>query len=70
MSPDCNPMPRNLGAILKRFERVLIPELNSGQLSLLIRGKFLVDAQGFNKIQGKPFLVHELIEKFDEQLAL
>jgi 2-oxoglutarate ferredoxin oxidoreductase subunit alpha len=63
-----NPFPRNLGEIVKRYEKVLIPELNSGQLRLLIRGKYLVDAQGYNKIQGKPFLVHELVHKIDEML--
>lgn len=63
-----NPMPRNLGDIVKRYEKVLIPELNTGQLRLLIRSKFLVDAQGLNKIQGKPFLVHEIVHKIDEML--
>ncbi len=55
-----NPMPRNLGDVLRRFKRVLIPELNTGQLRLLIRAKYLVDARGLNKVQGKPFLVDEL----------
>lgn len=63
-----NPFPRNLGDIIKRFDRVLVPELNTGQLRLLIRAKYLVDAVGFNKIQGKPFLVNELVEKIDEVL--
>jgi len=60
-----NPFPRNLSTIIKQFERVLVPELNSGQLSMLLRAKFLVDAQGYNKIQGKPFLVRELTERID-----
>ncbi|MCE9589531.1 MAG: 2-oxoacid:acceptor oxidoreductase subunit alpha [Planctomycetes bacterium] len=55
-----NPMPKNLGELLSRFKKVLIPELNTGQLRLLIRGKFLVDAKGLNKVQGKPFLVEEI----------
>ena len=63
-----NPFPKNLGDILKKYKKVLIPELNTGQLSLLIRGKFLVDAKGYNKIQGKPFLVHELVEQIDLML--
>jgi 2-oxoglutarate ferredoxin oxidoreductase subunit alpha len=63
-----NPFPRNLGEIVKNYEKVLIPELNTGQLRLLIRSKYLVDAQGYNKIQGKPFLVHELVRKIDELL--
>jgi 2-oxoglutarate ferredoxin oxidoreductase subunit alpha len=63
-----NPFPRNLGDIVTQYEKVLIPELNTGQLSLLIRAKFLVDAVGFNKIQGKPFLVNEVVRKIDETL--
>ncbi len=63
-----NPFPRNLGEIIKRYDKVLIPELNSGQLSLLIRAKFLIDAKGLNKIQGKPFVVHEIVSKVDEVL--
>jgi pyruvate/2-oxoacid:ferredoxin oxidoreductase alpha subunit len=55
-----NPMPKNLGQVLARFKRVLIPELNTGQLRLLIRGRFLIDARGLNKVQGKPFLVEEI----------
>jgi len=55
-----SPMPKNLGKILKGFKRVLMPELNTGQLRLLIRGKYLVDARGLNKVQGKPFLVEEI----------
>jgi len=63
-----NPFPRNLGEILKKYDKVLIPELNTGQLRLLLRGIYLVDAIGFNKIFGKPFLVSELTQKIDEVL--
>ena len=55
-----NPFPRNLEAVLKRYERVLVPELNLGQLRLMIRARFLVDAVGLNKVQGKPFRVSEV----------
>jgi len=55
-----NPMPANLKQVLDSFNRVLIPELNTGQLRMLIRGRFLVDARGLNKIQGQPFLVEEI----------
>ncbi|MEP0763363.1 MAG: hypothetical protein HRF48_11580, partial [Chloroflexota bacterium] len=61
--------PKNLGEVLRRFKRVLIPELNSGQLRLLIRGKFLVDARGLNKIQGKPFLIEEIEQAIDLMLT-
>lgn len=57
-----NPFPRNLGDVLRRFQRVLIPENNSGQLRLLIRAKYLIDAQGLNKVMGKPFTAVEIAE--------
>ena len=50
-----NPFPKNLGDILKKFKKVLIPELNMGQLLTIIRAKYLVDAVGFNQVAGKPF---------------
>jgi 2-oxoglutarate ferredoxin oxidoreductase subunit alpha len=58
-----NPFPKNLGELIYNFERVLIPELNTGQLSRLIRDKFLVPVVQFNKVQGMPFTVSELKEK-------
>ena len=64
-----NPFPKNLGEIIKRYDKVLIPELNVGQLRLLIRGTYLADAVGLNKIQGKPFLVSEIVRKIDELLG-
>ncbi|MCY3887115.1 MAG: 2-oxoacid:acceptor oxidoreductase subunit alpha [Chloroflexi bacterium] len=57
-----NPFPHNLGAVLRRFRRVLIPENNSGQLRLLIRAKYLIDAHGLNKVMGKPFTAVEIAE--------
>lgn len=57
-----NPFPRNLEAILKSFDKVLVPEMNLGQLALLLRGKFLVDAQPLSKVQGKPFRIAEILE--------
>jgi 2-oxoglutarate ferredoxin oxidoreductase subunit alpha len=63
-----NPMPRNIGAVLKRYKKVLVPELNAGQLLMLLRAQFLVDAQGLNKIQGRPFLVSEIEQKIEEML--
>ncbi len=58
-----NPMPPDLGDLLKGFEKVLIPELNSGQLAILIRSKYLVDAISMTKIMGRPFKVSELRER-------
>jgi 2-oxoglutarate ferredoxin oxidoreductase subunit alpha len=63
-----NPMPRNTGAVLRRYKKVLVPELNAGQLRLLLRAQFLVDAVGLNKVQGKPFLVSEIEEKIEQML--
>jgi 2-oxoglutarate ferredoxin oxidoreductase subunit alpha len=63
-----NPMPRNTGAVLKRYKKVLVPELNRGQLRMLLRAEFLVDAVGLNKIQGRPFLVSEVETKIEELL--
>ncbi|MEM7626797.1 MAG: 2-oxoacid:acceptor oxidoreductase subunit alpha [Planctomycetota bacterium] len=64
-----NPMPKNLGDVLGRFKKVLIPELNDGQLRLLIRGKYLADARGLNKVQGKPFLVEEVEQAIELMLS-
>jgi 2-oxoglutarate ferredoxin oxidoreductase subunit alpha len=61
-----NPFPRNLGEVLSRFEKVLVPELNLGQLCLLLRARYLVDAIGFNKIKGHPFKISELVRKIEE----
>ena len=61
-----NPMPKNLGDILQRFERVLIPEINLGQFRMLVRAKYLVDAIGLNKVSGRPFTIAEVEEKITE----
>jgi len=63
-----NPFPRNLGKILKSYKRVLVPELNNGQLRFLLRNQFLVDAKGLNKIQGKPFLISEIADAIRSEL--
>ena len=64
-----NPFPKNLEDILNRYDRVLIPELNTGQLRLLIKSEFSVNVEGFNKVQGKPFAVSEVIEKIKSMLT-
>ncbi|HEX7900945.1 MAG TPA: 2-oxoacid:acceptor oxidoreductase subunit alpha, partial [Planctomycetota bacterium] len=63
-----NPFPANLGKVLAKYKKVLIPEMNLGQLLFLVRAKFLVDAKGVNKVQGKPFLVSELIDVIEKEL--
>jgi 2-oxoglutarate/2-oxoacid ferredoxin oxidoreductase subunit alpha len=65
-----NPLPGNLGDVLKRYKKVLVPELNMGQLLWLLRAKYLVDAVGLNKIQGRPFKQNELEQKIDEMLEV
>jgi 2-oxoglutarate ferredoxin oxidoreductase subunit alpha len=57
-----NPFPNNLGDILKDFKTVIIPEMNRGQLLQIVRGKYLVDAKGVNKIKGIPFTTDEIID--------
>src|SRR5712672_3866766 len=63
-----NPLPSNLGEVIKRYKKVLVPELNMGQLLWVLRAKFLVDAVGLNKIQGRPFKQSELEQKIEEML--
>src|SRR3984957_4485492 len=65
-----NPLPANLGDVIKRYKQVLVPELNMGQLLWLLRAKYLVDAIGLNKIQGRPFKQVELEQKIEEVLGV
>jgi len=62
-----NPLNPQLGSYLKGFKRVLVPEMNNGQLVRILRAEYLVDAEGFNKIQGKPFKVAELTQAIAER---
>jgi 2-oxoglutarate ferredoxin oxidoreductase subunit alpha len=63
-----NPFPKNLGELLRRFDRVLVPELNNGQLVKLIRSQYLVPAESLPKIQGQPFKIAELEEKIRQAM--
>jgi 2-oxoglutarate ferredoxin oxidoreductase subunit alpha len=63
-----NPFPRNLGEVLSRYERVLVPELNHGQLALLLRARYLVDVQSRSMLQGRPFSVGEIEAYITEAL--
>jgi 2-oxoglutarate ferredoxin oxidoreductase subunit alpha len=65
-----NPLPANLAQIFKRYKKILVPELNMGQLLWILRAKYLVDAEGLNKIQGRPFKQSELEQKIEEVLGL
>ena len=61
-----NPFPRNTGDVVRAYPKVLVPEMNLGQLVKILRSEFLVDAHGLNKIQGKPFTVREIAAKLEE----
>jgi 2-oxoglutarate ferredoxin oxidoreductase subunit alpha len=57
-----NPFPRNLGDVLRSYDKVLVPEMNLGQLLKLVRAEFLVDAHGYNKVRGMPFRAQEIAD--------
>lgn len=63
------PMPKNLGDLLKGYERILVPEMNTGQLKTVLRDQFLVDARPLNKVSGQPFRIHEIEAAIEEALA-
>ncbi|WP_420607918.1 2-oxoacid:acceptor oxidoreductase subunit alpha [Novosphingopyxis sp.] len=63
------PMPRNLGDLLKGYDRVIVPEMNTGQLKTLLRDQFLVDAKPLNKITGQPFTIAEIELAIEDALA-
>ena len=64
-----NPMPKNTAEVLAKYKKILVPELNAGQLSWLLRAKYLAPAQGLNKIQGRPFLVSEIETAIEKALS-
>ena len=63
-----HPMPANTGEVLRRFDRVLVPEMNTGQLSQLLRAEFLVDVESYCKLEGKPLFAAELEREFEARL--
>ena len=64
-----NPFPKDLGEILKRYDRVLVPEMNLGQLSMLLRAKYLVDVVGYNHVRGLPLKAAELADAIGELVS-
>ena len=64
-----NPFPHDLGDLLRRYDRVLVPEMNLGQLSLLLRAKYLVDIVGFNQVRGLPLQSSEVVDAIGALLA-
>jgi 2-oxoglutarate ferredoxin oxidoreductase subunit alpha len=65
-----NPMPRNLGELLRGFKQVSVPEMNNGMLVKVLRAEYLVDAQGFNKISGQPFKIAEIEAEIHRMLGV
>ena len=65
-----NPFPANTEKVLRSYRRVLIPEVNLGQLSMLIRSQFLIDAEGYNRVRGKPFTIAEIVAQAERLLSL
>ena len=63
-----NPFARNLGEVLARYPKVLVPELNRGQLSRLLRAEFLTPTISLSKVQGQPFMAAEIMDKIIEVL--
>jgi len=63
-----NPLPNDLGDVLRGFSKIVVPELNLGQLVTNLRARYLVDAKGINKVQGKPFGVGELVNRIEEMV--
>ena len=64
-----NPLPANLGEVLGRYRTVLVPEMNLGQLALLLRGRYLVDAKSYTRVAGVPFKAEELQNLFLDHLS-
>ncbi|MBW5487223.1 2-oxoglutarate ferredoxin oxidoreductase subunit alpha, partial [Streptomyces bambusae] len=63
-----NPFPRNLGDVLRRYDKVVVPEMNLGQLATLIRAKYLVDAQSYTQVNGMPFKAAQLAQVIEEAI--
>jgi 2-oxoglutarate ferredoxin oxidoreductase subunit alpha len=64
-----NPLPPNLGDVLRRYDQVLLPEINLGQMRMLLRAKYLVDIEGLNKVSGRPFTIAEVEAKITEMVG-
>jgi 2-oxoglutarate ferredoxin oxidoreductase subunit alpha len=64
-----NPLPKNLGELMKRFKKVILPELNKGQLCMMLRSKYLVDVESYSKVDGQPFKSHEITARLTDRLS-
>jgi 2-oxoglutarate/2-oxoacid ferredoxin oxidoreductase subunit alpha len=64
-----NPLPGNLGQVLRSYERVLVPEMNLGQLSRILRGEYLVDVDSYTKVDGLPIFTRDVMEQVEARLG-
>jgi 2-oxoglutarate ferredoxin oxidoreductase subunit alpha len=64
-----NPLPANLGDLLRSFERVVVPEMNTGQLCRMLRAEYLVDAKSVTKVSGQPFTAAELVDAITDEIG-
>jgi 2-oxoglutarate ferredoxin oxidoreductase subunit alpha len=65
-----NPFPANTEKVLRSYRKVLLPEVNLGQLLLLLRGQFLIDIEGYNRVRGKPFTIAEISAQAEKMLGV
>jgi 2-oxoglutarate/2-oxoacid ferredoxin oxidoreductase subunit alpha len=65
-----NPFPANTETVLRSYRRVLIPEVNLGQLLMLVRARYLIDAVGYDRVRGKPFRIAEIVAEAERVLGL
>ena len=65
-----SPLPKNLGELLGNFEKIMVPEMNTGQFINLIRAEYLIDADGLNKVAGQPFKIGEILAAIHEIFAV
>jgi len=65
-----NPFPRNTEAVLRSYDQVLIPEVNLGQLLMLVRARYLIDAVGYDRVRGKPFRIAEIVAEAERMLGV
>jgi 2-oxoglutarate ferredoxin oxidoreductase subunit alpha len=63
------PLPRNLGPLLRSYERIIVPEMNTGQLKTVLRDQYLIDARPINKVSGQPFRIAEIEAAIEQALA-
>ena len=63
------PLPNDLGDILRRYDKVIVPELNRGQMARLLRSEYLVDVESMSKVQGRPFTSSEIADKLREMIG-